>query len=207
MRWIIIKGFFVYRFLDKNQNIIYIGKTNSLNSRIAIHFNNGHLPNRCYEVVHKIEYIETISISEMNVYEIYLINKHRPFYNRINNNGDSFTFQLPDKEWKLVGKHLYKDTLLQTDSIVYDSLKTELELIKPKYLKATLEIDRVVTRVGWHVKNLEEILNLNPKVDGIDKQLKEQLNLILLEMYYLKNYDVEQKEVYRMWEKNMTTRG
>lgn len=67
--------FYVYRFLDKKENIIYVGKSKQgLEQRFRGHL---HLPEACYELVYKIEYIECATESDMSIKEIYYINKYR----------------------------------------------------------------------------------------------------------------------------------
>lgn len=75
--------YFVYRFLDKKKNIIYVGKSKqNLEARFKGH---SHLPDECYKMVYKIEYIECSTESDMSIKEIYYINKYKGdspvFYN------------------------------------------------------------------------------------------------------------------------------
>jgi len=89
--------YYVYKFLDKQSNIIYIGKAKTLSSRIN---NHNHLPQECYDSIHKVQYIELNNHSEGSIYEIYYINKYSPKYNIIDNRKDCISFELPKKEWK-----------------------------------------------------------------------------------------------------------
>ena len=89
--------YYVYRFKDKNDEIIYIGKAKTLSSRMSGH---NHLPMECYDSIDKIEYIELNNQSEGSMYEIYWINKLSPKYNTEYNKNDSISFKLPKKEWK-----------------------------------------------------------------------------------------------------------
>ncbi|ARO21352.1 excinuclease ABC subunit C (plasmid) [Bacillus tropicus] len=74
--------FYVYRFLDVENQIIYVGKTNNIKNRMRQHFGkNGHLPEECYEQVSVVECIELDSESDMSVLELYFINKWKPVYN------------------------------------------------------------------------------------------------------------------------------
>lgn len=67
--------FYVYRFLDKEENIIYVGKSKQdLVQRFRGHL---HLPDACYNLTYKIEYIECATVSDMSIKEIYYINKYR----------------------------------------------------------------------------------------------------------------------------------
>lgn len=88
---------YVYRFLNKNDDIIYIGKTINLNNRQKSHI---HLPKECYDECIKIQYIKLDNQDEMSIYERYLINIYNPKYNTQYNNQSTFCFELPNKEWK-----------------------------------------------------------------------------------------------------------
>lgn len=61
------KNYYVYRFKDKNDNIIYVGRTINLENRFKQH---EHLT----DIVKKIEYIECPTETDMVIKEIYYIN-------------------------------------------------------------------------------------------------------------------------------------
>ena len=88
---------YVYRFLNEDSEVIYVGRAKSLKSRISGH---SHLPKECYDEIKRIEYIKLNNSSETNIYEIYFISRHSPKYNIVFNNEDIITFELPIKEWK-----------------------------------------------------------------------------------------------------------
>ena len=67
-----------------------------MKSRISGH---DHLSEECYDRVEKVEYIELSNHSEGAIYEVYLINKHSPEYNKVDKRGDVIGFELPEKEW------------------------------------------------------------------------------------------------------------
>lgn len=98
-----IAMYFVYRFLDNENNILYVGKTkNSLNNRIRQHFSeNGHLDKKCYEKVSFIEYIELKNKIEMDIKELYYINKWKPIFNSKDKNDEDFDFTIEENsKWK-----------------------------------------------------------------------------------------------------------
>ena len=94
--------YYVYRFLDKSQNVIYVGKSKQeLEVRFSGHL---HLPPECYALVHKIQFISCKTESDMSIKEIYYINKYRSndhhFYNLLD------TTEIPksivfDDKWKM----------------------------------------------------------------------------------------------------------
>lgn len=69
----------VYRFLDKDRNILYIGKAIDLENRISKH---NHLPKKCYDERKTVEYIEFETIEDMNIMERALIAILKPPYNK-----------------------------------------------------------------------------------------------------------------------------
>lgn len=77
--------YYIYRFKNQDGEIIYIGKTNNINSRMNIHFSkNGHLKLEQYKQVEKIEYSELKSKAEMDIKELYYINEINPIFNKVN---------------------------------------------------------------------------------------------------------------------------
>ncbi len=93
--------FFVYRFINKKQNVIYVGKSKKpLVERFKGHL---HLPDECYSMVHKIEYIECKTEADMSIKEIYYINKYsenQPFYNVQDKTDIPRSVEFNDK-WKM----------------------------------------------------------------------------------------------------------
>lgn len=75
--------YFVYKFVDDNNQIIYIGKTIRLQARMVEHFiTDSHLTDECYDNVKYVFYCSFKTNAEMDIYEIYLIDKYRPQYNK-----------------------------------------------------------------------------------------------------------------------------
>ena len=86
----------VYRFLDKNGNVLYVGSTqNSLSARIGNHSCNGHLLGKCYDDTVSIEYIMLPTKTDRKIAELYFINKYQPPYNTKDKDklGISFSIQ------------------------------------------------------------------------------------------------------------------
>ena len=70
---------YTYRFVDVNENIIYVGYTGQrLAKRIGQHFTKGHLPQSCYKSITRIDYIKWDTKSDAQVMEVYYINKYHP---------------------------------------------------------------------------------------------------------------------------------
>ena len=94
---------YTYRFVDANENIIYVGYTGqSMAKRIGQHFEKGHLPKKCYKSIARIECIKWETKSDAQVMEVYFINKYHPIYNKLDKQNDHLNIQVADeKEWEV----------------------------------------------------------------------------------------------------------
>ena len=93
---------YIYRFIDCDNNIIYIGKTSqTLDKRISQHFTKGHLPKECYCSIVRIEYQKYKTESDALIMETYYITKDNPRYNKLQKSRDLPTLDLDINEWKL----------------------------------------------------------------------------------------------------------
>ena len=94
---------YTYRFVDANENIIYVGYTGqSMAKRIGQHFEKGHLPKKCYKSIARIDYIKWDTKSDAQVMEVYFINKYHPIYNKLDKQNDHLNIQVTDeKEWQV----------------------------------------------------------------------------------------------------------
>ena len=94
---------YTYRFVDANENIIYVGYTGqSMAKRIGQHFEKGHLPKKAYKSIARIDCIKWPTKSDAQVMEVYYINKYHPRYNRLENQNDRLNIQInEEKEWEV----------------------------------------------------------------------------------------------------------
>lgn len=74
-------AYYLYKFVNKQGIVIYIGKTTDLKSRITQHFSNGHLPEGCYKETVRVSYLPVETEMLMTIMEIYFIAKFFPKYN------------------------------------------------------------------------------------------------------------------------------
>lgn len=90
---------YIYRYLNTNGKIIYVGKTQNINNRQSQHFGStGHLPHECYAEVEKIEYIKSPTKIDMDIKELYYINKWKPKYNIINKQKEELSLLIDESE-------------------------------------------------------------------------------------------------------------
>lgn len=96
--------FYVYRFV-KNNEVIYVGKTYSMDLRMYEHKNKPF-----YKECDKIEYVEFEDEMNQSFYEILIINKFKPKYNKKDLYNTSFEIKDPkENEWKIYdGLNVYK---------------------------------------------------------------------------------------------------
>lgn len=74
----------IYKMHDKNGNLLYIGKSKSLKSRVRSYFYGNHKQSKINILVRNIDYIETIITDthlEAQILECALIKKLKPIYN------------------------------------------------------------------------------------------------------------------------------
>lgn len=120
-----IEGFYVYRFLDENGTIIYVGRTRDLEKRLK---NHEHLS----EKVKAIEYINCNTGTDMAWKEIYYINK---FFNENSENvsdvfpGGVTDLNLCDKWKKLKYFNPNPDVSIDSFDIDYEFLKNNVDKI------------------------------------------------------------------------------
>lgn len=103
------KSYCVYRILDKYNNILYIGKSKQLETRIKNHIRGkSNLPEECRNKIDKVEYLEFCSKSDMSVFEIYAICYYKPEYN-ISDKDDLTLFKISFPEvWNELDINTYK---------------------------------------------------------------------------------------------------
>ena len=100
MKWRLFKiSYYVYRFLNFNNEIIYVGKTRNLYTRIKGH---KHLPYSAYRETCKVEYTTFETYDDMEFAEKYYIIRFNPEYCIAHGNKRlSLSFStLENKEWK-----------------------------------------------------------------------------------------------------------
>ncbi|WP_312288229.1 GIY-YIG nuclease family protein [Terrisporobacter sp.] len=96
--------FYLYRFLDADGNILYIGKSINLKLRIDCHLSKvSNVPSECIDNIAAIEMLETLSQADMDFKELYYIKRYAPKYNIVFNNGDILETidQFDNKYWEV----------------------------------------------------------------------------------------------------------
>lgn len=95
--------YYVYKYIDVNNNLLYVGQTIDLDRRF-----NEHKGREWDLKKEKILFAKCNSISDMNIYEMYYINKLKPKYNSALVFGDEPSFVLPELIWEEYNKNHFE---------------------------------------------------------------------------------------------------
>ena len=135
--------FFIYRFKDERDNVIYIGRTADLKSRIRQHFSkDGHLPKECYNRTKKIEFVTARTHNDMIIKEIYYIGKEQPEFNTQYKSGITIDIV---QEYSDVWLEYSAEENNNFDYIT--ELKEELNDINGRWEESLKLVDRLMTYV------------------------------------------------------------
>lgn len=206
-----MKKYYVYRFLNSNEKIIYVGRTVNFNNRMKQHFgDSGHLPKECYDSVRKIEYLELNHPIDMIIYELYYISKYRPKYNTndiLNDNKSDVANITDNNAW-------ITSDFLENNKKVYKDIKTlNLDCFVGKYMFDNnskllkdylgdkcaslkeffhiLEEYRIVGYVDGKMRSYTEF--------GVNKMF-EKYNIKYRLKFYVKRFDFKNSRAYRIYE-------
>lgn len=86
---------YVYKLLDKNENVLYVGKTNDLKRRLTEHIANQEWKNE----INSLYYAVCRDDFEQRTYENYYIIKSNPKYNKQDKSFSTHII-LPELKWK-----------------------------------------------------------------------------------------------------------
>lgn len=98
--------YYVYKYVDLNNTVVYIGRTINLKERIENQHTKDHLKN----FQGSIYYFECPNKTAMISFEYALINKYHPKYNKQNNHLDIQT-DINEPKWELYMSTNNKSTL------------------------------------------------------------------------------------------------
>jgi hypothetical protein len=140
----------VYKFIDANEDVLYIGKCKSLSARFNSHKNEPHLDKQCYSEVRKIQYISFPTYMDAGIMERVFISHYQPKYNVqfVKEGIQSIVSeeQLKKVEWTLLAeypdgfplnenKHRRMGALDKADFILYDGEGVTAEVYFYKIIK------------------------------------------------------------------------
>lgn len=171
-------GFYNYRFLNKEMEIIYVGKTKQeLKTRIRGHLSAGHLPKECYEELNSVEYVEFETEADMDFMEIYFINNFRPKYNKANLSSKSPKIRVDfDFEWLLF--------MNIKESAEVSQLKAKIDFLEKK-LKNNERIMKQLKKENDYVKTHIGYDGAGFKIEKeiMEQQCSRALDIVVFEVY------------------------
>lgn len=177
-------SYYVYRFVDENHNIIYVGRTNDLFTRMSTHFGkNGHLPKACYEQVHRIDYLQVETKNDMKIKELYYISRYRPLFNTVDTGEVTFELNEPADAWVTMDEpntSLLRDiSLLKKKNKANESKIETLESEKRKLVKKVDTRKNQISELEKYVRYLEE-KSLEKDFIGAVHHLKQEPKAVFI---------------------------
>lgn len=167
-------GYYVYRYMHPDYPWLYIGKTKHLDRRIREHArsNGDNIDPKYRDIVNEayILYIRLSNQTEMDILELYLIDKYKPKLNRASkySGGGSLKMRVP--KWEK-----YDENIQSLSRIVKkeDEYKHYVELLRLKIERAKEDNARAESLRSEVEKKVE---HLNSLIDGVES-LSAQLSL------------------------------
>src|SRR5690625_10506 len=163
-------SYYVYRLLNEARDVLYVGKTINLSDRISTHISGrGHLPK---EVSNSTRYVEVKKYKtklDMDIHELYYINKLRPKYNKKDVQTEEMSTTLDDgMSWELYkevgGKGAELEDKIKQLKDTVQALKKELQekdnMIK-YFLAKTDSIKPTKRRMSSRISFYEAMERLN----------------------------------------------
>lgn len=133
----------IYRFINKDNEIIYIGKAKNLRNRLATH---SHLPEMCYEERYKVEFCLFNTEYEMDFAKRYFIPKIKPKYNTVFKDR-VMTFDIPELDnisWYEFGEDdfikfqvYFKEIISTLNNLKVNDMYQLINMLRPIKLSIT----------------------------------------------------------------------
>lgn len=144
--------YYIYRFLNEDNEIIYVGKTKNIHYRMKQHFGgSGHLSSECYEETSCIEYLSIKTKIDMDIRELYYINQFKPKHNTQNKQKERLTTYIDfNDQWEL-----YKSRNEETIKELEEELKKHQEQVSilEENIKNTKDELRNIKIENTYLKN------------------------------------------------------
>lgn len=185
------KHYYIYRFLNKNNEVLYVGKTyNELLKRILGHVNLKLLTDSQLREIDKIQFIEISNAFDWHILEIFYINYFKAKYNK--------EFQCQEELFKIintkeiVGKYCWKDIITKKEFLEI------LENSKNKYrrdgiLKVQKEIQLTQKEFNKLCNELQKSKRKSDKINWLLINLLAYTNIGLKNILMLKWKDIKNK--------------
>jgi excinuclease ABC subunit C len=186
----------VYKFLDEDDTILYVGKAKNLRNRIASYFGSRkhqmHKTRTMVKNAHHLEFVIVETEADALLLENTLIKKFQPRYNVMLKDGKSYSYICVKKERfprVFLTRNVYRDgstyfgpyTSKSRIKIILDLIKSLFPLRTCKYNLSEQNIQEGKFKVclEYHIKNcngpcegLEEEAVYNERIDQIKNMLR-----------------------------------
>lgn len=168
----------VYRFVNNQGDIIYIGKAKCLKTRLS---NHKHLPEECYLECDKIEFMMFDTEYDMDLAERYFIPRYKPKYNTDmkNNNISLHINDLEIKMWKSYNKI---EEVNKINNNKEDLLDCDVEFLKREKTIISAKLDMIDNLLDKYIKDegmRKDIINERHDLIKKENEYKEKLLNIL----------------------------
>ena len=196
----------VYRFINNEDEIIYIGKAKNLINRLNCH---NHLSKKCYEERKRIDFISFETEEEMNIAERYFIAKIKPKYNiEFSKNNINFHIESLDSAlWKRYDlKEIKKEKIIK-EKVKFTTIANSIDN-DIKELEFSIELFRREL-IKTKRKSSEEAFLLKlitKKEDKMEKMKRDKVEKLLfinnlkcedndMKKLYIKYYSIDHEEI------------
>ncbi len=196
----------VYRFLNQEGKVIYVGKAKDLKKRVSSYFNKSSLPNRkTMRMVYEISTIEcTVVNSEFDalLLENNVIKKNLPKYNIRLKDDKSFPYiWVPDERFPRImpirNKHNYKGGTFFGPYANVVAMKSVLDLIRKLYTIRTCNYNLSRENVDngkfkvcleYHIHNCKGPCEGLQSQEDYDRDIEQALNILKGRLVLVKKY-------------------
>lgn len=184
------KCLYIYRFLNKDNEVLYVGKTsNNLKTRMFGHFNSmKRLTEEQLNEINKIQYIKILNSFEWHVLEIFYINYFKAKYNK--------EFQCEDNDFnilhieKILEKYKWKNFMCKKEILeMIDNAKNPYNV--KGFLKTQKEEQLSIQQFNFICIELQKSKKQSDKISWLLLNLLAYSNLKITEILNLKWEDIE----------------
>lgn len=190
----------VYRFIGRDNNLIYIGKAKNLKTRLN---NHNHLKGECYNELAYIEYISFDSEHEMDFAERYYIQKFNPKYNTVlSDKPISFNCkELDEKCFKVydVNQYVVEHTLEQIELLKKEDLcaETNVSIIELAGILTIVKCDSYLNIKTGYKDKLKSYDEMKKCSYAVSENFAKKINE-LKEKYHLLDIVLAYKDIHNI---------
>lgn len=177
---------YVYRFINNDSKIIYVGKTNNMKTRMIAHKNSKEDKYRkSYKEAKRIEYIELETIIDARIKELYYINLYKPKYNGNDKKKEEMVLRMEDDTWltykcpemRIIQELKGDIGCLEYEIRFYQGVIKRFEKTDKWVMQHNLEKD--ISRLVKENQKLKQEIEALITEDRSYKEIKELLNKVL----------------------------